>query len=163
LCPGSVHSADGVGFIVTNLETDRRAVARFYNKRGTAEQWIEEVKQAVKMTRLSCHLFRSHDVRKFRAIDAHSHTYARTPEEIANCVRAMDEVGVETTVVLSGATGQPFDNQVELFLKAHPEPVPALAWDRHRQYRRAGLPATRRRRVDVLLQERCARRGRNCG
>ena len=29
-----------VGFIVTNLETDSRAVVRFYNKRGTAEQWI---------------------------------------------------------------------------------------------------------------------------
>jgi len=42
-----------VGFIVTNLETDGRAVVRFYNKRGTAEQWIKEGKQAVKMTRLS--------------------------------------------------------------------------------------------------------------
>jgi hypothetical protein len=40
-----------VGFIVTNLETDSRAVVRFYNKRGTAEQWIKEGKQAVKMTR----------------------------------------------------------------------------------------------------------------
>jgi hypothetical protein len=30
-------------------------VVRFYNKRGTAEQWIKECKQAVKMTRLSCH------------------------------------------------------------------------------------------------------------
>ena len=36
-----------VGFIVTNLETDSRAVVRFYNKRGTAEQWIKEGKQAV--------------------------------------------------------------------------------------------------------------------
>ena len=44
-----------VGFIVTNLETPSRAVVRFYNKRGTAEQWIKEGKQAVKMTRLSCH------------------------------------------------------------------------------------------------------------
>ena len=42
-----------VGFIVTNLETDSRAVVRFYNKRGTAEQWIKEGKQAVRMTRLS--------------------------------------------------------------------------------------------------------------
>jgi hypothetical protein len=30
------------GFIVINLETDSRAVAWFYNKRGTAEQWIKE-------------------------------------------------------------------------------------------------------------------------
>ena len=52
-----------VGFIVTNLETPSRAVVRFYNKRGTAEQWIKEAKQAVKMTRLSCHRFRSNQVR----------------------------------------------------------------------------------------------------
>jgi hypothetical protein len=35
------------GFSFTNLETDSRAVVRFYNKRGTAEQWIKEGKQAV--------------------------------------------------------------------------------------------------------------------
>jgi hypothetical protein len=52
-----------VGFIVTNLEAPSQAVVRFYNKRGTAEQWIKEGKQAVKMTRLSCHRFRSNQVR----------------------------------------------------------------------------------------------------
>ena len=52
-----------VGFIVTNLEMPSRTVVRFYNKRGTAEQWIKEGKQAVKMTRLSCHRFRSNEVR----------------------------------------------------------------------------------------------------
>jgi hypothetical protein len=52
-----------LGFIVTNLATPSRAVVRFYNKRGTAEQWIKEGKQAVKMTRLSCHRFRSNEVR----------------------------------------------------------------------------------------------------
>jgi hypothetical protein len=36
-----------VGFTVTNLETDRREVVRFYYKRGAAEQWIKEGKQAV--------------------------------------------------------------------------------------------------------------------
>jgi hypothetical protein len=52
-----------VGFIVTNLETPSRSVVCFYNKRGMAEQWIKEGKQAVKMTRLSCHRFRSNQVR----------------------------------------------------------------------------------------------------
>lgn len=37
-----------VGFIVTNLSLPSRAMVRFYNKRGTAEQWIKEGKQAVK-------------------------------------------------------------------------------------------------------------------
>ena len=45
------------------LETDSRAVVRFYNQRGTAEQWIKKGRQAVKMTRLSCHRFRSNEVR----------------------------------------------------------------------------------------------------
>ena len=61
-----------VGFIVTNLETDSRAVVRFYNKRGTAEQWIKEGKQAVKMTRLSCHRFRSNEVRLWLSVIAYN-------------------------------------------------------------------------------------------
>jgi Transposase DDE domain group 1 len=61
-----------VGFIVTNLESDSRAVVRFYNKRGTAEQWIKEGKQAVKMTRLSCHRFRSNQVRLWLSVLAYN-------------------------------------------------------------------------------------------
>jgi hypothetical protein len=52
-----------VGFIVTNLGLRSRAVVRFYNKRGTAEQWIKEGKQAAHWTRLSCHGFRANEVR----------------------------------------------------------------------------------------------------
>ena len=36
---------------------------RFYNKRGTAEQWIKEGKQATHWTRLSCHRFRANEAR----------------------------------------------------------------------------------------------------
>ena len=61
-----------VGFIVTNLESDSRAVVRFYNKLGTAEQWIKEGKQAVKMTRLSCHRFRSNEVRLWPSLIAYN-------------------------------------------------------------------------------------------
>ncbi len=52
-----------VGFIVTNLSLSSRSVVRFYNKRGTAEQWIKEGKQAAHWTRLSCHRFRANEVR----------------------------------------------------------------------------------------------------
>ena len=41
-----------VGFIVTNMVLPSRSVVRFYNKRGTAEQWIKEGKQATHWTRL---------------------------------------------------------------------------------------------------------------
>ena len=52
-----------MGFIVTNLGISSRTVVCFYNKRGTAEQWIKQGKQAVAMTRLSCHRFRANEVR----------------------------------------------------------------------------------------------------
>ena len=61
-----------VGFIVTNLTLPSRAVVRFYNKRGTAEQWIQEGQQAVKMTRLSCPRFRSHEVRLWLTLIAYN-------------------------------------------------------------------------------------------
>jgi hypothetical protein len=61
-----------VSFIVTNLQTSNRAVVRFYNKRGTAEQWIKEGKQAVKMTRLSCHRFRANEVRLWLSLIAYN-------------------------------------------------------------------------------------------
>ena len=47
-------------------------MVRFYNKRGTAEQWIKEGKQAVKMTRLSCHSFRSNEVRLWLSVIAYN-------------------------------------------------------------------------------------------
>ncbi len=70
-----------VGFIVTNLTLPSRAVVRFYNKRGTTEvagATIKEGKQAVskirlggKMTRLSCHRFRSNEVRLWLSVIAY--------------------------------------------------------------------------------------------
>ena len=61
-----------VGFIVTNLGTSSRAVVRFYNQRGTAEQWIKEGKQAAAMTRLSCHRFRANQVRLWLSVFAYN-------------------------------------------------------------------------------------------
>jgi hypothetical protein len=52
-----------VGFIVTNLNRPPERVAKFYNGRGTAEQWIREGKNALRWTRLSCHAFRHNAVR----------------------------------------------------------------------------------------------------
>ena len=52
-----------IGFIVTNLRRPSWQVVKFYNGRGTAEQWIKEGKNAVKWTRLSCHDFVDNQVR----------------------------------------------------------------------------------------------------
>ena len=52
-----------IGFIITNLTRPAKQVVRFYNQRGTAEQWIKEGKNAVNWTRLSCHDFIDNQVR----------------------------------------------------------------------------------------------------
>ncbi|MCR4287604.1 MAG: IS1380 family transposase, partial [Deltaproteobacteria bacterium] len=52
-----------VGFIITNMTCRPKNVVHFYNKRGTAEQWIKEGKNAVRWTRLSCRNFRDNQVR----------------------------------------------------------------------------------------------------
>ena len=49
-----------------------RKVIPFYNQRGKAEEWIKEGKQAVKMTRLSCHRFRSNEVRLWLSVLAYT-------------------------------------------------------------------------------------------
>ncbi len=52
-----------IGFIVTNLRWKSSNVVKFYNKRGTAEQWIKEGKYPLNWTRLSCHDFTDNQVR----------------------------------------------------------------------------------------------------
>jgi len=52
-----------VGFVVTNLSVKPEGVVHFYNRRGTAEQWIKEGKYALNWTRLSCHRFVANQVR----------------------------------------------------------------------------------------------------
>jgi Transposase DDE domain group 1 len=52
-----------VGFIVTNLTRPAERISKFYNGRGTAEQWIKEGKLALRWTRLSCRSFRDNAVR----------------------------------------------------------------------------------------------------
>jgi hypothetical protein len=61
-----------VGFIVTTLTGTNRAVVRFYNQRGTAEQWIKEGKAATHWTRLSCHRFRANESRLLLGVIAYN-------------------------------------------------------------------------------------------
>jgi len=52
-----------MGFIVTNLNKRAQNVVKFYNGRGTAEQWIKEGKNAVNWTKLSCQTFKDNQTR----------------------------------------------------------------------------------------------------
>ncbi|TML21232.1 MAG: hypothetical protein E6G32_07810 [Actinobacteria bacterium] len=58
--------------MVTTLTGTNRAVVRFYNQRGTAEQWIKEGKTATHWTRLSCHRFRANEVRLLLGVIAYN-------------------------------------------------------------------------------------------
>ena len=63
------------GGIVTNMKAPSRAVVRFCSQRGTAEvaaATIKEGKQAMKMTRLSCHRFRSNEVPVWLSVIAYN-------------------------------------------------------------------------------------------
>ncbi|MBN1806163.1 MAG: amidohydrolase family protein [Sedimentisphaerales bacterium] len=46
---------------------------------------------------------------RYPVIDMHSHTYAKSDKQILEWIRIMDEVGIEKTIILSGQTGEQFD------------------------------------------------------
>ncbi|HKI38598.1 MAG TPA: transposase, partial [Gemmataceae bacterium] len=47
----------------SNLKWHAKKVVHFYNRRGTAEQWIKEGKNAMKWTKLSCRRFKDNAAR----------------------------------------------------------------------------------------------------
>lgn len=57
---------------------------------------------------------------RYSVIDAHSHAYAKTVEEVDRWVRTMDAVGVEKSVILLGTTGKKFD-ETSVRFKRHPD------------------------------------------
>ncbi len=75
-----------VGFIVTNLSRSTERVTKFYQGRGTAEQYIKEGKNAINWTRLSCHSFRNNAVRlQLHALAYNLGNFLRTlalPQEV---------------------------------------------------------------------------------
>ena len=72
--------------IVTNLNRPPERVVKFYNGRGTAEQWIREGRNALRWTRLSCYAFRHNAVRlQLHALAYNLANFMRTlalPEEV---------------------------------------------------------------------------------
>ena len=57
---------------------------------------------------------------RYPVIDSHIHVVGRSDEEVADWVRTMDEVGVETSIVLTGAIGSEFDALADSLIKAYP-------------------------------------------
>jgi len=87
------------------------------------------------------------------AIDMHSHAYAKTPEEVDRWVNVMDAVGIDKTVVLTGAHGEEFDRLVALYSR-YPKRFELWCGFDYSGFDRAGYgPAA------VAELERCARAG----
>jgi len=57
---------------------------------------------------------------KYPVIGLPCHVLARTPVQVAEWVKTMDEVGMETSIVLTEATGTAFDSLGRIVTKAYP-------------------------------------------
>ncbi len=58
---------------------------------------------------------------KYLAVDVHSHPYAKSPKEIEQWVKIMDEVGIEKTIILSYKTGVKFDSIYSEYAGKYPD------------------------------------------
>ncbi len=90
-----------IGFIVTNRSLPNERVPAFYNDRGTAEQHIEEGKDAIEWTCLSCMRFAANAVRlQLHALADNLANFLRTlatPEAIEHrSLTALRERPIET-------------------------------------------------------------------
>lgn len=90
---------------------------------------------------------------KYPVIDMHSHDYAKSPEQIAEWVKVMDEVGIEKTIVLTGAVGARFDEIRKQYSK-YPDRFELWCGFDYTGYREPGYPA-----AAVKELERCYRAG----
>lgn len=93
------------------------------------------------------------DKAKFPIIDMHSHPYAKTPQEIDQWVRNMDEVGVEKTMILAMTTGQEFDD-IQKKYATHPDRFEIWCGLDFSGYDQPGFPASA-----IKELERCHDRG----
>jgi uncharacterized protein len=117
-----VHAADAANAAAGRYETDPVWLKAKYGPWGgpgvdpkpgpmdaiTARDWAPVDSLVLPVTEVA--------TARYPAIDVHAHNNARTPEQLAAWVRTMDEVGVATTIVLTGSTGEQFDRTADLYL-----------------------------------------------
>lgn len=57
------------------------------------------------------------DKARYPVIDMHTHDYAKSPEQVLDWIRAMDEAGIEKAIVLTMAVGKEFDEVYAKYAK----------------------------------------------
>ena len=90
---------------------------------------------------------------KYPIIDMHSHPYAKTPQQIDEWVRNMDEVGVEKTMILTMTTGKEFD-EIHAKYSLHPERFEVWCGLDFSGFDKPGFPA-----LAIKELQRCHERG----
>jgi predicted TIM-barrel fold metal-dependent hydrolase len=90
---------------------------------------------------------------KYPAIDMHSHAYPETPEQVDQWVEIMDKVGIEKTIVMTGAYGAEFDSIYQIYAQ-YPERFDVWCGLNYSGYDKSGFgPAA------VVELERCFKAG----
>ena len=82
-----------VGFIVTNMTLPSRSVVRFYNKRGTAEQWIKEGNRG---TGRACRASEANEVRLQLRSGVQPQPLALVPPRITRLLTSLQQRLVKT-------------------------------------------------------------------
>ncbi len=129
------------GFVVTTLPVPDERVFEFYNRRGTAEQYIKQGKYALKWTRLSCQSFKANQVRlQLHALACNMANFLRTlvlPASIADRSLTslrdrMIKVGVKAVRPARSIILQLAEVSVPKDFWAHQGPLGADAGNDHR-------------------------------
>jgi uncharacterized protein len=93
------------------------------------------------------------DKAKFPIIDMHSHPYAKTPQQIEQWIKNMDEVGIQKTMILTMTTGSEFDEIYKKYAK-YPDRFEVWCGIDFSGYDKPGFPA-----AAVKELERCRKVG----
>lgn len=88
---------------MTGPKRPAERVGKFYNDRGTAQQWISKGKYALRWTRLPCHAFRQKAVRL--QLDALAYRFANFPRSLtqSEAVAQGSRATLRATLVKIGA------------------------------------------------------------
>ena len=75
---------------------------------------------------------------KYPCLDSHVHIEAKTPQEIDQWVRTMDKVGIETSLILTGASGDDFKKTCRIICKSPSRTFSVILWNGFNRYGATG-------------------------
>jgi uncharacterized protein len=147
---GLILPSEGLFASVSPLQTDDQAKAAATPKLASPETILLKDYRPQSIHKIPVTQI---DKARYPIIDMHSHPYAKTPQEIDQWVRNMDEVGVEKTTILTMTTGKEFD-EIQKKYSTHPDRFEMWCGLDFTGYDKPGFPA-----AAIQELERCRDRG----